>query len=107
MDLEQALVELGLGDAQTLTAEAARRAYMRQVRNHPPERDPEGFQRVRQAYELVQHLANRNIAIPRFNPPSITLHSPRTPDPTPAPDPTPNPNPESQSEPEPEPEPER
>jgi|GEM_PF-6842401 len=31
-----------------------RRAYMKAVRAHPPERDPEGFQRVRAAYELLE-----------------------------------------------------
>jgi hypothetical protein len=30
-----------------------RRAYLRAVKAHSPERDPEGFQRVRAAYELL------------------------------------------------------
>ncbi len=52
MDSKQALAELGL-EAPT-SADAIRRAYLRSVRKHPPERDPEGFQRVRQAYDLLR-----------------------------------------------------
>jgi hypothetical protein len=52
VDSKQALAELGL-EAPAST-EAIRRAYLRSVRKHPPERDPEGFRRVRQAYELLR-----------------------------------------------------
>ncbi|MBN4059279.1 hypothetical protein JYT22_01345, partial [Endomicrobium sp. AH-315-J14] len=30
-----------------------RRAYLRAVKKHKPERDPEGFKRVREAYEVA------------------------------------------------------
>ncbi|MBK7400073.1 MAG: hypothetical protein IPJ34_28430 [Myxococcales bacterium] len=43
-----------------------RRAYLRAVRRHPAERDPEGFQRVRAAYELLQ----RFVAAPPTEPSS-------------------------------------
>lgn len=33
---------------------AVRAAYLRAVKAHPPERDPDGFQRVREAYELLR-----------------------------------------------------
>jgi hypothetical protein len=35
-------------------ARSARRAYLRLVKTHKPERDPDGFQRVRTAWELVE-----------------------------------------------------
>lgn len=53
MDVEQALSALGVSavpDAQSL-----RRAYLRKVRAHSPERDPEGFGRVRDAYDFLRH----------------------------------------------------
>ena len=46
--LEAIGVEPGVDD------KALRRAYLRAVKAHPPERDPDGFQRVRAAYELLQ-----------------------------------------------------
>jgi hypothetical protein len=52
MDATGALSELGL--TVPTSAEAIRRAYLRSVRAHPPERDPEGFRRVRDAYELLK-----------------------------------------------------
>lgn len=52
MTLEEARKLLGLDGSTDLSA--ARRAYLRAIKQHPPERDPEGFQKVRAAYELVQ-----------------------------------------------------
>lgn len=34
-------------------------AYHRQLRDHPPERDPEGFKRVRDAYETLRSPRKR------------------------------------------------
>jgi curved DNA-binding protein CbpA len=59
MDLAEALLALGVGGAgewETLSAEALKRAYLKKVRAHPPERDPQGFQRVREAYDLLRAL---------------------------------------------------
>lgn len=42
-----------LGLAPTLDVGAIRTAYFRALREHPPERDPEGFRRVRAAYDAV------------------------------------------------------
>jgi hypothetical protein len=52
MLVDVAMDVLGLsGDP---TPADVRRAYLRQVKAHPPERDPEGFRRVREAFELLQ-----------------------------------------------------
>jgi hypothetical protein len=42
-----------LGVAPGSDAAAVRRAYRRLVASHPPDRDPEAFRRIRDAYELV------------------------------------------------------
>jgi hypothetical protein len=61
MDVAEAFATLELGEHTALTPEAIRRAYLRQVRVHSPERDPEGFRRVREAYELAREVgATRN-----------------------------------------------
>src|SRR5947207_5034270 len=36
-----------------------KRAYFAHVREHPPERDPEGFKRIRAAYEQLRERADR------------------------------------------------
>ncbi|MBI4317689.1 MAG: DnaJ domain-containing protein [Chloroflexi bacterium] len=36
-----------------------RAAYMQKLREHPPERDPEGFKRVREAYETLRSPRKR------------------------------------------------
>jgi hypothetical protein len=45
-----------LGFEQGTAHDQLRRAYLRAVKKHPPERDPDGFRRVREAYELLDHL---------------------------------------------------
>lgn len=42
---------------------AIRQAYLEGVRGHPPERDPEGFKRVRQAYERLATADARAAAL--------------------------------------------
>jgi curved DNA-binding protein CbpA len=48
---EEALVVLGVGAADD--AAAVKKAYRRAVVQHPPDTDPDGFRRVRDAYELL------------------------------------------------------
>lgn len=45
-----------LGLASDATDEEARRAYTRLVKQHKPDRDPEGFRRVREAYECLRRV---------------------------------------------------
>lgn len=45
-------------DANATSAEV-RIAYLQKVREHPPERDPEGFKRVREAYEALRSPRRR------------------------------------------------
>src|SRR5262249_47568615 len=55
LTLDDALELLGVeGESDLATL---RRAYLRAVRAHPPQRDPEGFQLVREAWELLQRRA--------------------------------------------------
>jgi hypothetical protein len=41
------------------TPDQVRIAYHRKVREHPPERDPEGFKRVREAYDTLRSPRKR------------------------------------------------
>lgn len=51
MTLDEALRELGID--RSAMPEQARRAYLRGIKAHKPENDPQGFRRLREAYELV------------------------------------------------------
>jgi hypothetical protein len=55
MSVDEALGLLAV--SRDVTKDGLRRAYLRAVRAHPPERDPDGFQRVREAYELLSPIA--------------------------------------------------
>lgn len=54
MTLKEAFAELGT--EPSATRGEVRRAYFRALKTRSPEKDPEGFKRLRQAYELVDHL---------------------------------------------------
>ena len=61
LSFDDALLELGV-DAKA-TAEEVRRAYLRLVKTHSPERDPMGFRRARTDYEVARTtLAMRQLA---------------------------------------------
>lgn len=59
-----------LGLEETADDEAVRAAYLAAVRTAPPDRDPQGFQRIRQAYEALQDH-ERRLALRRFGPPAL------------------------------------
>ena len=48
-----------LGVEPDATPDQVRVAYVRKVREHPPERDPEGFKRVRKAYDTLRSPRKR------------------------------------------------
>jgi curved DNA-binding protein CbpA len=49
-----------LGVAPEASDEELKRAYCRAVRNHPPEADPEGFRRIREAWETLKDPRSRS-----------------------------------------------
>ncbi len=51
--------------------EEIRKAYLRAVRDHPPDRDGEGFQRVRRAFETLRDRSAR-VDMKLFPRPSAT-----------------------------------
>jgi len=51
MNIADALKLLGLSGTED--GETARRAYLRLLKKHKPDRDPDGFQRVRAAFEAI------------------------------------------------------
>jgi len=55
LKLAREVLELG----QDASPESVKRAYLRQVKRHRPERDPEGFQRVRAAYDRLRDSPSR------------------------------------------------
>jgi curved DNA-binding protein CbpA len=48
-----------LGLERGASHQEVRRAYFRQVREHPPETDPEGFKTIRAAYEQLRSTEQR------------------------------------------------
>ncbi|MEM7584249.1 MAG: hypothetical protein AAF560_12750 [Acidobacteriota bacterium] len=60
MNLKSAFELLGVEPG--CTVKQARRAYLRLLRRYKPDRDPEGFQRLREAYELVRSVADSGTA---------------------------------------------
>jgi hypothetical protein len=99
VDFEEAKRLLGLDEDDEPTRDRVRRAYMRKLREHPPERDPEGFQRLRQAYELfdVAAPAIALVVTPPIVPvapaaPAPVVVEPTTPPASPLPQPEPSPS---------------
>ena len=51
-----------LGVAHTATADEIKQAYFAQVRQHPPERDPVMFKKIRAAYDQLKTPDKRFVA---------------------------------------------
>jgi len=68
-----------LGVAPDADEATVRAAYRRAVREHPPDRDPAGFERVRAAYERVRDPVA--LAYSLLDPPPPSFPPPRHPDP--------------------------
>jgi curved DNA-binding protein CbpA len=56
-----------LGIEETADDAQVRAAYLAKVRRSPPDRDPDGFRRVREAYEAVRDEEHR-LALRLFGP---------------------------------------
>lgn len=106
MDVHEARAALGV--SISATPEEVRRAYLRAVKQHRPETDPEGFARVRDAFELLksfhaqaQFLSTLGVPVPAaasIQAKSETFSQPAI-EPCPSPGPQPEPVPkESTSE---------
>ena len=48
-----------LGIAEDAGDDTIKKAYLQQVREHPPERDPDRFQAIRTAYEAIKTRKDR------------------------------------------------
>ncbi len=49
---------LGIDPDQS-TDESIRKAYVEALRHHPPDRDPDRFEKIRSAYEQIKHEQDR------------------------------------------------
>ena len=49
-----------LGVDKNASDEDIKKAYFRLIRTHTPEKDPEGFKRIRLAYEAIRDLDKRS-----------------------------------------------
>jgi hypothetical protein len=78
MDLAEALAELGLAPAGPHDQATIRRAYLKGVKVRKPETDPEGFRRLREAYELLR-VFGPGLAYPAPTSAPDTAHAPDSP----------------------------
>ncbi len=60
-----------LGLKPDADAEALRAAYLAKIREHPPERDPETFERIRDAYQALSDPVRKMRSV--FDPASIRM----------------------------------
>jgi DnaJ-class molecular chaperone len=60
-DFERACALLGV--ASSANADELRAAYLRKVMEHPPDRDPEVFEQIRDAYEQLRNPSVRARAV--------------------------------------------
>jgi hypothetical protein len=94
---EEALGELGVG--RDASGEDVRRAYLHLLKKHKPETDPDGFQKLREAYELARRVLGASIRrgedSPRPQGPTEKEHHPSTASPSPQAEPIADPSPVS------------
>src|SRR3954451_125013 len=76
MTLGEARTRLGLPPAGTLEKAVARRAYLQAIKRCKPEVDPEGFQRIREAYELIEALLPAGAPVGARSPVVVTVEPP-------------------------------
>jgi curved DNA-binding protein CbpA len=60
-----------LGLDENADDEAVRAAYLHALRLSPPDRDPEGFRRIREAYEALRDVESR-LTLRLFGPTPLT-----------------------------------
>ena len=72
-DLEQAAALLGV--AAGATEQQLRAAYLRKLQEHPPDREPELFEQIRDAYEHLRNPKVRAAAILEGPSPNLPLTS--------------------------------
>lgn len=80
---EEARAALGI-DAAEVDAAAVKRAYRRALAEHPPDTDPDGFRRIRDAYELLRDPWTRakellDNPLPQAPPPGAPAAAPAPP----------------------------
>jgi hypothetical protein len=88
--LDEAFAELGIN--RDATADEARRAYLKLLKLRKPETDPQGFMRLREAYELAKERLDNSYFF--FHAPSAVVERPPI-----EPEPEPEPEPSSELEP--------
>ena len=73
---------LGLSAGEPVTHDRLRRAYLRRLRAHPPERDPDGFRQLREAFEQLEPWARMHdhIQAAESEPSGAPAHSSDEPD---------------------------
>jgi hypothetical protein len=74
MTIEEALQELEIGPESG--ADEIRRAYLRKLKTRKPEVDPEGFRRLREAYELLTENAEILFRVVTASPPELVVLTP-------------------------------
>lgn len=72
-DWEQAQTTLGVNPAAT--GEQIHAAYLRELKLHPPDRDPEAFERIRNAYDLLRDPRARARQVVKVPDPGLPLAS--------------------------------
>jgi len=63
-----------LGVPDTADDETIKKAYLQQVRKHPPEREPQQFQAIRSAFESIKTQRDR-LRYQLFNPGTADVES--------------------------------